>query len=66
METITAMIPTIARLLRPGGQLGIEHDDETSELVQDALLSHGGFEHVEAMRDLTGTARFVTAVRGVQ
>lgn len=66
METITAMIPTIARLLRPGGHVGIEHDDETSQKVQDALLNHGGFERVEAMRDLTGAARFVTAVRGVQ
>lgn len=66
METITAMIPTIARLLRPGGRVGIEHDDETSEKVQDALLSYGGFDQVDVLHDLTGTARFVTAVRGVQ
>lgn len=66
METITAMIPTIARLLRPGGRVGIEHDDETSEKVQDALLSHDGFDQVDVLHDLTGTARFVTAVRGVQ
>ena len=66
METITAMIPTIARLLRPGGRVGIEHDDETSSKVQDALLSYGGFDQVDVLHDLTGTARFVTAVRGVQ
>ncbi|OFL61254.1 protein-(glutamine-N5) methyltransferase, release factor-specific [Corynebacterium sp. HMSC065D07] len=66
METINAMIPTIAALLRPGGRVGIEHDDDTSELVQEALRAHGGFSHIEVLKDLTGTARFVTAQRGVQ
>ena len=66
MDTITSMIPTIARLLRPGGQVGLEHDDETSHQVQEAFRAHGGFEQVDILRDLTGTARFVTAVRGVQ
>lgn len=66
METITAMIPTIAALLRPGGKVGIEHDDDTSEQVQKALRAHGGFTHIEVLKDLTGTARFVTAERGVQ
>lgn len=66
METITAIIPTIAALLRPGGRVGIEHDDETSLLVQEALHAHGGFTHIEVLRDLTGTARFVTARLGVQ
>lgn len=66
METITAMIPTIAALLRPGGRVGIEHDDETSQQVQEALRAHGGFSDIEVLKDLTGTARFVTAKRGVQ
>ena len=66
METITAMIPTIAALLRPGGHVGIEHDDETSQQVQEALRAHGGFSDIEVLKDLTGTARFVTAKRGVQ
>ena len=66
METITAMIPTIAALLRPGGRVGIEHDDDTSQQVQEALRAHGGFTHIEVLKDLTGTARFVTAQRGVQ
>lgn len=66
METITAMIPTIAALLRPGGRVGIEHDDDTSQQVQEALRAHGGFSHIEVLKDLTGTARFVTAQRGVQ
>ena len=66
METITAMIPTIAALLRPGGRVGIEHDDDTSQQVQEALRAHGGFTRIEVLKDLTGTARFVTAQRGVQ
>ena len=66
METINAMIPTIAALLRPGGRVGIEHDDETSQQVQEALRAHGGFSDIEVLKDLTGTARFVTAKRGVQ
>ena len=53
-------------LLRPGGRVGIEHDDATSEAVQRALVEHGGFEEVAPLPDLTGTARFVTARRGVQ
>lgn len=66
MDTITAMIPTIARLLRTGGRVGLEHDDETSHQVQEAFRAHGGFEQVDILHDLTGTARFVTAVWGVQ
>ena len=66
METINAMIPSIAGLLRPGGKVGIEHDDDTSEQVQEALHADGGFTRIEVLKDLTGTARFVTAERGVQ
>ncbi|MDO5033181.1 HemK/PrmC family methyltransferase [Corynebacterium sp.] len=66
MEVIEAMVPTLARLLKPGGKVGIEHDDETSALVQDALRRSGDFQEIAVLRDLTGTARFVTATRGVQ
>ena len=65
MGVITGLIPTIARLVRPGGKLAIEHDDSTSEVVQAALARHGGFEQIAALQDLTGTPRLVTAVRGV-
>jgi len=65
MGVITGLIPTIARLVRPGGKVAIEHDDSTSEAVQSALARHGGFEQIAALQDLTGTPRFVTAVRGV-
>lgn len=65
MGVITGLIPTIARLVRPGGKLAIEHDDSTSDAVQAALARHGGFEQIAALQDLTGTSRFVTAVRRV-
>lgn len=63
MSVIPRLIPTAARLLKPGGWLGIEHDDETSLKVQAAVRDNGGFSAVEALPDLTGTPRFVTAVR---
>ena len=65
MGVITGLIPTFARLLRPGGKVAIEHDDSTSEAVQAAMARHGGFERISALQDMTGTPRFVTAVRAV-
>nr|WP_275436498.1 peptide chain release factor N(5)-glutamine methyltransferase [Corynebacterium kefirresidentii] len=65
MGVITGLIPTLARLLRPGGKVAIEHDDSTSEAVQAALTRHGGFEKISPLQDMTGTPRFVTAVRAV-
>lgn len=61
MDAIRGLVPVAARLLAPGGRLGIEHDDTTSRAVQELLLADGSFEHVEVLEDLTGRARFVTA-----
>lgn len=61
MDVIEAFIPTIHALLRPGGLVGIEHDDTTSQAVQDVVAAHGGFRDIAVLRDLTGRARFVTA-----
>ncbi|MDO5512785.1 peptide chain release factor N(5)-glutamine methyltransferase [Corynebacterium sp.] len=61
MDVIEALMPTIAALLRPGGRIGIEHDDTTSQAVQDVVAAHGGFADIAVLRDLTGRARFVTA-----
>ncbi|ALC05600.1 Release factor glutamine methyltransferase [Corynebacterium deserti GIMN1.010] len=61
MDVISQMVHLIANLLRPGGVVGVEHDDTTSDAVQHVFLEHGGFDHVEVLRDLTGRARFVTA-----
>ena len=61
MDVIEAFVPTIHALLRPGGRVGIEHDDTTSQAVQDVLAAHGGFADIAVLEDLTGRARFVTA-----
>lgn len=60
MDTINAMLPNILKLLSPGGAVGIEHDDSTSELVQQAAHK-AGFINVSPLTDLGGTARFVLA-----
>ena len=61
MDTIRGLVPVAARLLRGGGALGIEHDDSTSQAVQDVVLASGVFGAPVVVNDLTGRARFVTA-----
>ena len=58
-----AGISLAARLLRPGGQIGVEHDDTTSAATADVFARRGAFDGITARRDLTGRPRFVTAVR---
>lgn len=60
MAAIRGLVPVVKQMLKDGGVVGIEHDDTTSEAVQDELRA-GGFAHVRAMEDMTGRARFVTA-----
>lgn len=63
MSVIVPIIALAARLLRPGGKLGIEHDDTTADQVVAALERDGTFGDITARRDLTGRPRFVTATR---
>lgn len=63
MELIDALAPIIYDLLAPGGVVGLEHDDSTSERVQQTFHLCG-LEDVQALKDLTGRARFVIARRG--
>lgn len=63
MAVIVPIIALAARLLRPGGKLGIEHDDTTADQVVAALDRDGTFGDITARRDLTGRPRFVTATR---
>lgn len=60
LEVIRGMMPSIRALLRSGGVVGIEHDDTTSEAVQE-VLAEAGFIDIAVLKDLTGRARFVTA-----
>ncbi len=63
MRVIESIAVLAGRWLRPGGQLGIEHDDTTSAATVELLERTGWFSDIEARRDLTGRPRFVTAVR---
>ncbi|MDP9240482.1 MAG: peptide chain release factor N(5)-glutamine methyltransferase [Actinomycetota bacterium] len=50
-------------LLRPGGQLGVEHGDRQGQAVPALLAAAGGWEDVADHPDLTGRDRFTTARR---
>ncbi|MDF2823298.1 MAG: Modification methylase HemK [Mycobacterium sp.] len=63
MVVVDAIVALAARWLRPGGQVGIEHDDTTSAATVEALAATGCFQDVQPRRDLAGRLRFVTAVR---
>lgn len=60
MTIIRAMLPLITTLLKPGGIVGMEHDDTTSAAVQDAFR-RAGLVDVAPLNDLAGRPRFVTA-----
>lgn len=63
LGALRVVVKVAARLLRPGGWVGAEHDD-THGLAAPALFAgHGGFTDVAGHRDLTGRDRFVVARR---
>jgi release factor glutamine methyltransferase len=56
--------PVVARaaaLLRPGGVLGIEHDETQASAVPGLLVRDGRFEAIERHTDLAGRPRYTTA-----
>jgi release factor glutamine methyltransferase len=65
-DGLTVLRPVIARaaeLLRPGGVLGVEHDDTHGAAVPALLAADGRYEAIEEHRDLAGRPRFATARR---
>ncbi|MGS2808979.1 peptide chain release factor N(5)-glutamine methyltransferase [Nocardia sp. MW-W600-9] len=60
LAVIRPMVPTIARLLRPGGATAIEHDDTNGGGVA-ALLAAAGLVGIVEHPDLAGKPRFVVA-----
>jgi release factor glutamine methyltransferase len=62
LALMPALVGLAARLLRPGGFLGIEHD-ETHAQAMNWLLTRTGWSNVAGRSDLTGRPRFSTAVR---
>ncbi len=63
MSVIGPIVTAAARLLRPGGRIGVEHDDTTSAATAELFVRSGAFTDVTARHDLTGRPRFVTATR---
>ncbi|MFU8872102.1 peptide chain release factor N(5)-glutamine methyltransferase [Micromonospora sp. SL4-19] len=63
LEVIRPVVARAAELLRPGGVLGVEHDDTHGAAVPALLAADGRYERVEEHRDLVGRPRFATASR---
>jgi len=63
LDVVRGLLLTAARLLRPGGLLGIEHADQQGSALPALVRAHGGFADVEDHPDLAGRPRFTTARR---
>ncbi|MFE9688174.1 peptide chain release factor N(5)-glutamine methyltransferase [Micromonospora sp. NPDC005806] len=63
LDVIRPVVARAAELLRPGGALGVEHDDTHGTAVPALLAADGRYECVEEHRDLVGRPRFATASR---
>ena len=63
LTVIRPLIALAAALLKPGGAVGIEHDDVHATAVPELLGADGRFLGVTAHQDLTGRPRYATARR---
>jgi release factor glutamine methyltransferase len=63
LAVIRPVIALAAALLRPGGVVGIEHDDGHGDAVPALLAHHGAFVDIVDRQDLAGRPRFATATR---
>ncbi|TKJ29275.1 peptide chain release factor N(5)-glutamine methyltransferase [Blastococcus sp. CCUG 61487] len=64
LDVVRGMLGVAARLLRPGGWLGIEHADQQGTALPALVRAHGGYTDVEDHPDLAGRPRFTTARLG--
>jgi release factor glutamine methyltransferase len=63
LDVVRGLLVTAARLLRPGGWLGIEHADQQGSALPALVRAHGAFDEVADHPDLAGRPRFTTARR---
>nr|WP_091078513.1 peptide chain release factor N(5)-glutamine methyltransferase [Micromonospora nigra] len=66
VDGLAVVRPVVARaavLLRPGGVLGVEHDDTHGTTVPELLSADGRYVDVVGRSDLAGRPRFATAFR---
>lgn len=64
LDVVRGLLRTAARLLRPGGALGIEHADQQGAALPALVRASGGWTDVADHPDLAGRPRFTTARRG--
>ena len=63
LDVVRGLLVTAARLLRPGGWLGIEHADQQGASLPALVRAHGGWTEVLDHLDLAGRPRYTTAQR---
>ena len=63
LDVVRGMLAVAARLLHPGGWLGIEHADQQGAALPALVRAHGAFTDVEDHPDLAGRPRYTTARR---
>jgi release factor glutamine methyltransferase len=63
LDALRVVVRVAARLLAPGGWVGIEHDETTGPGARQAVSTAHCFDGIEDHRDLAGRPRFVTAQR---
>ncbi|MGY1838047.1 peptide chain release factor N(5)-glutamine methyltransferase [Modestobacter sp. SYSU DS0985] len=63
LDVVRGLLDTAARLLRPGGWLGIEHADQQGAALPALARAHGGWTQVTDHADLAGRPRYTTAQR---
>jgi release factor glutamine methyltransferase len=63
LAVIRPVVALAADLLRPGGVVGVEHDDGHAMAVPDLLRADGRFTDVAGHDDLSGRPRYATARR---
>jgi release factor glutamine methyltransferase len=63
LDVVRGLLRTAARLLHPGGALGIEHADQQGTAVPALVRAHGGWSEVADHPDLAGRPRYTTARR---
>jgi release factor glutamine methyltransferase len=63
LDVVRGLVVTAARLVRPGGWLGIEHADQQGSALPALVRSAGGWTDVADNADLAGRPRYTTARR---
>ncbi|MCW2701362.1 MAG: protein-(glutamine-N5) methyltransferase, release factor-specific [Blastococcus sp.] len=63
LDVVRGLLGTAARLLKPGGGLGIEHADQQGSSLPALVRASGGWDDVADHVDLAGRPRFTTARR---